>query len=186
MTQHEAQLNGFLVNVFNDILRLEEASIRKGAMQKPLCFRDACAGSRGKVVCRRIRRSGHGGGCRTSFHYLRHAECGCQNAGAERISRPLPRQPGQAPRDGGADICRAVRAGKPRGIPRNTGRPCSCPPERGRNSGALHRARLPARFFCRIVTAAAPARRAIFRAGAPSRCGPGGDARPIEEQEKIL
>ena len=30
MTQHEAQLNGFLVNVFNDILRLEEASIRKG------------------------------------------------------------------------------------------------------------------------------------------------------------
>lgn len=89
MTQHEAQLNGFLVNVFNDILRLEEASIRKGAMQKPLCFRDACAGSRGKVVCRRIRRSGHGGGCRTSFHHLRHAECGCQNAGAERISRPL-------------------------------------------------------------------------------------------------
>ena len=30
MTQHEAQLNGFLVNVFNDILRLEETSIRKG------------------------------------------------------------------------------------------------------------------------------------------------------------
>ena len=24
MTQHEAQLNGFLVNVFNDILRLED------------------------------------------------------------------------------------------------------------------------------------------------------------------
>lgn len=30
MTQHEAQLNGFLINVFNDILRLEESSIRKG------------------------------------------------------------------------------------------------------------------------------------------------------------
>ena len=28
MTQHEAQLNGFLVNVFNDILRLEEMCIR--------------------------------------------------------------------------------------------------------------------------------------------------------------
>ncbi len=186
MTQHEAQLNGFLVNVFNDILRLEEASIRKGPCKNLSVSEMHVLGSRGKVVCRRIRRSGHGGGCRTSFHHLRHAECGCQNAGAERISGPLPRQPGQAPRDGGADTCRAVRAGKPRGIPRNTGRPCSRPPERGRNSGALHRARLPARFFCRIVTAAAPARQAIFRAGAPSRAAPEGDARPIEEQEKIL
>lgn len=30
MTDYEAQLNGFLVDVFNDILRLEEESIRKG------------------------------------------------------------------------------------------------------------------------------------------------------------
>lgn len=58
------------------------------------------------------------------------------------------------------------RAGKPRGIPRNTGRPCSRPPERGRNSGALHRARLPARFFCRIVTAAGTGPASHF----PGRC----------------
>ena len=38
------------------------------------------------IVIPANRRSGHGGGCRTSFHHLRHAECGCQNAGAERIS----------------------------------------------------------------------------------------------------
>ena len=36
------------------------------------------------------------------------------------------------------------------------------------------------------LTAAAPARQAILRAGAPSRAAPEGDARPIEEQEKIL
>ena len=37
-----------------------------------------------------------------------------------------------------------------------------------------------------FINAAAPARQAIFRAGAPSRAAPEGDARPIEEQEKIL
>ena len=170
MTQHEAQLNGFLVNVFNDILRLEEASIRKGPC-KNLSVSEMHVLE--AVEKSSVDASGTAGMAEVAAHLS-------ITSGTLSVAVKTLEQKGYLVR------CRAVRAGKPRGIPRNTGRPCSRPPERGRNSGALHRARLPARFFCRIVTAAAPARRAIFRAGAPSRAAPEGDARPIEEQEKIL
>ncbi|MFR2590866.1 MAG: hypothetical protein ACLS9Y_10725 [Ruthenibacterium lactatiformans] len=82
MTQHEAQLNGFLVNVFNDILRLEEASIRKGPCKNlsvsEMHVLEAVEKSSVDASAQRAWRR-----CRTSFHHLRHAECGCQNAGAE-------------------------------------------------------------------------------------------------------
>ncbi len=43
MTPQEQKLNDFLVGVFNDILRLEEASLRQSCGQ-PFRHRAACAG----------------------------------------------------------------------------------------------------------------------------------------------
>ena len=172
MTQHEAQLNGFLVNVFNDILRLEEASIRKGPC-KNLSVSEMHVLE--AVEKSSVDASGAAGMAEVAAHLS-------ITSGTLSVAVKTLEQKGYLVRSRGSRDKRRVTVA----LPRNTGRPCSRPPERGRNSGALHRARLPARFFCRIVTAAAPARQAIFRAGAPSRAAPEGDARPIEEQEKIL
>lgn len=89
MTQHEAQLNGFLVNVFNDILRLEEASIRKGPCKNLSVSEMHVLEAVEKSSVDASGAAGMAEVAATSFHHLRHAECGCQNAGAERISRPL-------------------------------------------------------------------------------------------------
>ena len=180
MTQHEAQLNGFLVNVFNDILRLEEASIRKGPC-KNLSVSEMHVLE--AVEKSSVDASGAAGMAEVAAHLS-------ITSGTLSVAVKTLEQKGYLVRSRGSrDKRRVTVALTPAArsaLESHAAFHETRPPERGRNSGALHRARLPARFFCRIVTAAAPARRAIFRAGAPSRAAPEGDARPIEQQEKIL
>ena len=186
MTQHEAQLNGFLVNVFNDILRLEEASIRKGpcknlsvsemhvleAVEKSSVDASGAAGM-AEVAAHLSITSGT---LSVAVKTLEQKGCLVRSRGSRdkrRVTVAL-------------DICRAVRAGKPRGIPRNTGRPCSCPPERGRNSGALHRARLPARFFRRIGDSRRTGPASHFPGRCSIPCGPGGGRTPHRRTGEVL
>ena len=150
MTQHEAQLNGFLVNVFNDILRLEEASIRKGPC-KNLSVSEMHVLE--AVEKSSVDASGAAGMAEVAAHLS-------ITSGTLSVAVKTLEQKGYLVRSRGSRDKRRVTVAL--------------------TSAARSALESHAAFHETL------ARRAIFRAGAPSRAAPEGDARPIEEQEKIL
>ena len=181
MTQHEAQLNGFLVNVFNDILRLEEASIRKGPC-KNLSVSEMHVLE--AVEKSSVDASGAAGMAEVAAHLS-------ITSGTLSVAVKTLEQKGYLVRSRGSRDKRRVTVAL-----------TSAARSALESHAAFHEtlvaraaARLSEAEIAALSTAlaslhaffaAAPARQAIFRAGAPSRAAPEGDARPIEEQEKIL
>ena len=178
MTQHEAQLNGFLVNVFNDILRLEGGQHPQRAMQNLSVSEMHVLEA---VEKSSVDASGAAGMAEVAAHLS-------ITSGTLSVAVKTLEQKGYLVRSRGSRDKRRVTVALTSAarsaleshaafhetlVARAAARLSEA-----EIAALSHRARLPARFFCRIVTAAAPARQAIFRAGAPSRAAPEGTHAP--------
>ena len=173
MTQHEAQLNGFLVNVFNDILRLEEASIRKGPC-KNLSVSEMHVLE--AVEKSSVDASGAAGMAEVAAHLS-------ITSGTLSVAVKTLEQKGYLVRSRGSRDKRRVTVAltsaarsaleSHAAFHETLARPCSRPPERGRNSGALHRARLPCTLFLQNCDSRRTGPASHFPGRCSIPCGPG-------------